>query len=121
MDVTETAEELSLLMARQLRLKGGRLADVAARAGGKLPRNLHAEVQAILEAEALAGHPKLSYRVDQKRVRAADRKLRYFLGKQDPKAERRAEILDRLAGIVFILFAATLGVFFLAVWQGYIP
>ncbi|MEO0915736.1 MAG: hypothetical protein AAFY31_01960 [Pseudomonadota bacterium] len=97
------------------------MADVAERAGRKLPKHLHAEVQTILEAEALADHPKLSHQLNWKRIKTADRKIRQFLNKQDPKAERRAEVLDRLAGIVFILFTASLGVFFLALWQGYIP
>ena len=115
------SEELAEIMARQLRVRGGPLADVAARAGRKLPRHLHAEAGVIIEAERLASHPKLAHRVDAKQLKKAERKLRYFLDKQDPKAERRAELLDRLAAIVFILFVIVLGVFFLALWRGYIP
>ena len=112
------AEELSVAMARQLRLRGGGLSDVAARAGRKLPRHLQAEVHVIVEAETLAEHPKLAHRVDEKRLKTAARKLRNFLDKQDPKAERRAEILDRLAVIVFIVFAIAVGAFLVALSQG---
>lgn len=105
-------------MARQLRLRGGRLSDVAARAVRKLPRSLQAEAQVIIEAETLAEHPKLAHRVDAKRVKRAERKLRAFLNKQDPRAERRAEFLDRLAAIVFVVFVAVLGVFLVALWRG---
>lgn len=115
------SEELAGVMSRQLRVRGGRLADVAARAGRKLPRHLHVEAQAIIEAETLSAHPKLSHRVDARRLKKAERKLRAFLDKQDPKAERRAEFLDRLAAIVFIVFVIVLGAFFFALWRGYIP
>lgn len=110
--------ELAETMARQLRLRGGNLGDVAARAGRKLPRHLQDEVRAIIQSETLAAHPKLAYRVDEKRLRKAERKLRAFLDKQDPRAERRAEILDRLAAIVFVIFVAVLGVFLVALWRG---
>ena len=120
MDVSVVANELAETMARQLRLRGGSLTDVTARAGSKLPRHLKTEAEVIIEAETLAAHPKLAHRVDDKRLKRADRKVRAFLEKQDPKAERRAEILDRLAGIVFIIFVIVLGAFFLALSQGYI-
>jgi hypothetical protein len=118
MNVSDMAENLAQAMARQLRLRGGRLADVTARAGRRLPRHLQAEAKAIVEAEALAAHPKLAHRVDFKRLKRAERKLRQFLDKQDPKAERRAEILDRLAVIVFIVFAIIVAAFFVALSRG---
>lgn len=120
MDVSELTEDLAATMARQLRLRGGSLADVTARAGRKLPRHLRAEADALIEAETLAEHPKLAHRVDEKRLRKAERKLRVFLDKQNPAAERRAEFLDRLAGIVFILFAVAVAAFLFALSQGFI-
>lgn len=105
-------------MAQQLRLRVGRLADVTERAGRKLPRHLKAEARAIAEAEALAAHPKLAYRVDARRLKKAERKLRAFLEKQDPKAERRAEILDRLAAVVFVVFVTALAAFLIALSRG---
>ncbi len=112
--------DLAATMARQLRLRGGSLADVTARAGRKLPRHLKAEAEALIEAETLAENPKLAHRVDEKRLKQADKRLRAFLDNQDPTAERLAEFLDRLAGIVFILFVIAVGVFFFALSQGYI-
>ena len=118
MDVSELTDDLAATMARQLRLRGGSLADVSARAGRKLPRHLKAEVDALIEAQRLAEHPKLTHRIDSKRLKRAERKLRAFLDKQNPNAERRAEVLDRLAGIVFILFVALLGAFFFGLSRG---
>ena len=119
MDISALSQDLAATMARQLRLRGGSLADVAARAGRSLPRHLKSEVDAIVEAEALAQNPKLTHRVDTKRLRRADKKLRAFLGQQNPGAERRAEFLDRLAAVVFVIFVAVLAVFFLALSRGY--
>lgn len=119
MNVTETAEELAAQMSRQFRVRGGRLADVAARAGRKLPGHLRHEVETIVEAETLTSHPKLAYRVDQKRVATASRKLRRYLAKLDPAAERRAEILDRIAAVAFVIFAVALAAFFVLISRGY--
>ena len=119
MDVTEVSERLAIAMARQLRVRSGSLADVTARAGRRLPRHLRAEAEAVIEAEALAAHPNLAYRVNPKALRKSERKLMNFLDKQNPRAERRAEVLDRIAGVVFILFTVVLAVFLLLLWRGY--
>ena len=49
------------------RLRSGDLKDVTSRAGRKLPKHLHTEVEAVLEAEHMAEHPKLMHRVDAAR------------------------------------------------------
>lgn len=119
MDVSEKAEELAAHMARQLRLRGGRLAEVATRADRLLPRRLHDDVAYLVEADEMARNPKLSYRVDARRFARAERRLRRFLDAQDPAAARRGEILDRLAAVVFVLFVIVLGLFFLLLSRGY--
>ncbi len=112
MDVNRTAEDLAAEMATQLRVRGDGLAEVAAKAGRKLPRHLQAEVQVVVEAKRTSEHPKLMHRVDEKRVTKAARRIRKFLSKQDPAAERRGEILDRLAAVAFVLFTVAVILFF---------
>lgn len=119
MDVSEKTEELAALMAKQLRVRGGALVDVAERAKTRLPRHLQAEVAFLVEAQELGAHPKLTLRVDEKRVKKADRKIRAFLEKQNPGAERRAEFLDRLAFVVFVLFSIIVAAFFVLISRGY--
>ena len=119
MDAGELADDLARTMARQLRLRGGSLAEVTARAGSRLPRHLRADAEAIAEAVTLSENPKLAHRVDAKQLKRAERRLRSFLDEQNPRAERMAEILDRLAAIVFILFVIVLAGFFLAWSRGY--
>ena len=106
-------------MAQQLRLRSGDLKDVATRAGRKLPKHLHTEVEAVLEAEHMAEHPKLMHRVDVARIKKAEKRLNRFLDKQDPKAERRTEILDTVAKIAFVIFSVVLAVFLTLLWRGY--
>ena len=118
MNIVERNEELAKTMARQLRLRGGSLADVAGRAGRKLTRPLAADVQLLVEAETLAAHPKFAHRIDQKQLARAERRLLTFLEKQNPAKERRDAFLDRLAWIVFVLFTILVALFFLLLSRG---
>ena len=106
-------------MAQQLRLRSGTLADVAARAGRKLPKHLRSEVDVVVKAGHMAEHPKLMHHVDSAKIAKAEKKLNRFLDKQNPKAERRAEILDTIAKIAFVIFTITLAVFLTLLWRGY--
>lgn len=119
MDVPQLSRDLADYMAQQLRLRGGRLVDVAGRAGRKLPRHVHEAVAEVIEAEEMARHPKMARLVDTRRVQRAEKRVRKFLDTQSPSAERKAEILDRLAAVAFVLFTAALAVFFWMVWRGY--
>ncbi len=118
MDVTKTAENLATRMAEQLRVRGTGLEDVAAKAGRRLPKHLQAEVRAVIEAAHMAEHPKLARKVDEKRVRTAVRRVEKFLARQNPSAERRGEILDRIAAIAFVLFTITVVLFFVLLSRG---
>lgn len=119
MNLNETSQALAAKMAQQLRLRSGDLRDVAARAGRKLPKHLRADVDAILEAQEMAKHPKLMHHVDAVRVTKAEKRLNRFLDQQNPKAERRTEILDTIAKIAFVIFSVVLAVFLTLLWRGY--
>lgn len=116
--MTKTAEDLAALMATQLRVRGEGLEEVAAKAGRKLPRHLHAEVQVVVDGLRMAEHPKLAQRVDERRVGKAVQRVKKFLAKQDPVAERRGEILDRVAAVAFVLFTVALVLFFVLLARG---
>ncbi|MEO0944715.1 MAG: hypothetical protein AAFY06_07705 [Pseudomonadota bacterium] len=118
MNINETADTLAETMAKQLRVRGSSLSDVAAKAGRRLPKRLHAEVQVVQDAVALDAHPKLGHRLDERRVKIAAKRIEKFLLKQDPAAERRGEILDRIAAVAFVLFTVALALFFFLLWRG---
>ena len=105
-------------MAAQLRVKGTELSDVVARAGRKLPRRLQSEAAILIEAQALSRHPKLGRRTDQARIVKAERRLRAYLDGLDPRSERRAEILDRLAAVGFVVLLVAGVLFYVLVRQG---
>lgn len=111
---------LSQKMATQLRVRGETLEDVAAKAGRKLPKRLQKHVDVLTEAAAAEKHPKLMRQIDPREVRKSRRRLTYFLDKQDPKSERRGEILDVIAKIAFVVVTVLLAVFFLLLWRGYL-
>jgi hypothetical protein len=119
MEVPEVSRNLADYMAQQLRVRGGRLADVAGRAGRRLPHKLHEDVADLIEAEAMSRHPKMARMVDRKRVQRAEKRIRHFLDQQSPGAERRGAILDRIAAVAFILFSITLATFFWLLWRGH--
>jgi hypothetical protein len=119
MELDERTNALAERMAQQLRLRSGGLADVSARAGRKLPKHLRTEVEVILNAQRMSEHPKLMHHVDAIQIRKAEKKLNRFLDKQNPKAERRAEILDTIAKVAFVVFAVVLAVFLTLLWRGY--
>lgn len=118
MSIRETANDLAETMAKQLRVRGGGLADVAAKAGRKLPKRLHAEVQIVLDAVTLDAHPKLGQRIDEKRVKTATQRIEKFLSKQNPAAERRGEILDRIAAVALVVFTIAVALFFFLLSRG---
>lgn len=119
MEIRDRTNSLANQMSTQLRVKGDGLADVAQRAGRKLPRRLRQDAQVMIEAEALSAHPKLVRRIDPKRVKRAERRLKAFLDRQNPGAERRGEILDVVARIAFVLVTIVLAVFFTLIYRGY--
>lgn len=118
MNVAETADQLAETMAKQLRVRGSGLADVAAKAGRKLPKHLRGEVQVVLDAVTVSEHPKLEHQLDKKRVTKAVRRVEHFLSKQNPAAERRGEILDRIAAVAFVVFVIALALFFFMLSRG---
>ncbi len=119
MEMQERTKSLATRMAAQLRVRGDGLADVAERAGRKLPKRLRDDAQVMIDAEALGGHPKLAKQIDAKRVGQAERRLSAFLDKQNPSVERRSEILDAVAKIAFVLVTIVLAVFFTLLYRGY--
>lgn len=119
MDVQEKSDALATLMAKQLRVRGaGGLADVAARAGRRLPKRLHRDVALWVSAGEKLQHPKLAVQVDEKALKQAEKRLRAYLDGQNPGVVRRGEILDLVAKIALVIWIVGLGVFFFLLWRG---
>lgn len=119
METSERIEAMATKMATQLRVRGDTLAEITGNAGRKLPRHLRREAESLIQAEAMLRHPKLWRLVDDRQVRRAEKRLNKFLDKKNPAAERRGEILDRIAGVAFVLVVSVLSVFFYLLSTGY--
>lgn len=119
MDIGERADALAEKMAAQLRVRGEGLADVAQKAGRRLPRHLRAEVERIVQAEEMARHPKLGRLVDERRIAKAEKKIARYLEKQNPASERWGEFLDLVAKIAFVFVVVVLSLFFWLLSRGY--
>ena len=120
MDVESKANALAEYMAVQLRVKGENLAEVSARAGRRLPKRLRPAVDTIVKAQTLQQHPRLKHVIDERAIKRAEKKLRAFLDRQDPRAARRGEILDVVARIAFVVLVVVLAVFFFLLWRGHL-
>ncbi len=103
MDLREKAEHLARLMGERLDATGEGFEARLAHAGKRLPRHIRAEGERIAEALALAEHPQLSRRIDQRRLKRACKAVERHLLGVDPWARRKAVFLDWLAGLAFAL------------------
>lgn len=119
MDVTGSTQAIAERMSARLRVKGADLAEVAARAGRRIPRRLRDDVETLIRAEAMSRHPKLARQVDPRRLSRATRNIDRFLAGRNPAAERWAELQDNVAKVAFVVFVAALAVFFWLVSNGY--
>ena len=119
MEIRDQADALAEYMSAQLRVKGDGLEAVTARAGRLLPRHLKGEVQKIVDASNMSAHPRLERMIDDMAVKRADRKVRTFLDRQNPGKARRAAILDRVAGVAFVVVTVVLIVFFVLLSRGF--
>ncbi len=114
----QNTDEVARHMATQLRVRSGSLERVAARAGRKVPSRVQKDVARLIEADHLANHAKLRKRLDAKALKTSQRRVGHFLDAQNPARERRNAILDRVAGIAFVVVSVGLALFFYLLSQG---
>ncbi len=109
---------ISKLFEQRLRVKGPTLSRQVDRAGRLVPRRLRAEARYLAEADLLAQNPKLYRMVDMAHARRAHDALTEWLRGVDPKASRRARMLDRLTLIAFNLLLLAVALVGVLVWRG---
>lgn len=119
METEASIRGLAHRMSKAFGVKGDSLAEVAGRAGRKLPRRVRADVAILVEAEKLAEHPRLSRRIDPRRIRRAERRVNRYLDRISPASARWGAVLDEVAKIAFLLVTAVLAVFFTLLYRGY--
>lgn len=115
-----TVAHLNTLLDEKLGLRKGSLGQRLRRAGRRLPAATRDDLRALAEAETLAGHPRLSQRLDPAGLERAYRDAAAYLQALDPAAARKTALL-RLAGVIAgnLLLVAALLVAVL-VWRGFL-
>lgn len=90
------------------------------RVGRRLPRRMHARAQVLIDAQKLAGHPKLARQMDQSVVTRAYEDLRAHLEAIDV-ADRRKGLMLGLAGSLAFNLLVVAGAFVAWLWwAGYV-
>ena len=113
MDLDGRTEKLAALMEERLGIRGRGFEAKLARAGRRLPKRLRREAARLVEARALAAHPRLSRRVDRPRLERAAAALERYLGGVDTKERQTTQAVNWLAGTAFnllIVFGLALSV-----------
>lgn len=122
--MTETAEQmarqLETLFAERLGLKRGPLRARIRAARRLLPADIRRDAQAVAEAAALSGHPRLGPAMAGGGVADAFARVRAYLEGPKPAEARTLRRLRIAAGLVFnMLVVAALLVAVLA-WRGFV-
>ena len=118
MDMEADLDKLAALMEERLGVRGDGFEEKFARAGRLLPRKLRREGSLLIEARAMAAHPKLGRRLDQRRLRTAAQALERHLERIDGTQRRITLAINWVAGNAFnllIVLALTLAVL---AWRG---
>ena len=116
--LNDQTTHLSQLMGQKLGVGGKGLSARTRRAGRALPIHVRRAVDELSQAEAAAGHPKLSQQVDPKALDRAYQTATEWLEPIDRPAKRRAAVMDWVAGTAFNLVVIAAAVFAILVWRG---
>lgn len=117
-DLHTTFARLRTGFAERLGLRGRDLGAVVARAGRRVPRRLRATAAVLVEAERMAGNPRLARLVDGARVAVAAREMEDWLATQDPRERRRTALIQSAALGAFYLLVTVGLVITVMVWRG---
>ncbi|MCB1329354.1 MAG: hypothetical protein KDK28_07860 [Maritimibacter sp.] len=118
MNLDARLDKIAALMEERLGIRGDGFEAKFARAGRLLPRRLRREGALLVEARALAEHPKLARRVDARRLRRAVRAFERHLTRVDGAERRLTRWINWGAGIGLGLFAIAALLVAVMAWRG---
>ena len=116
--LNDQTTHLSQLMGQKLGVGGKGLSARTRRAGRALPAKVRRAADALSEAEAAAGHPKLAQQADPAALDQAYRTATEWLEPIDRPAKRRAAVMDWIAGTAFNFLLIGLAVLAVLLWRG---
>jgi hypothetical protein len=101
-------------------VRGDGLETKLRRAGRLLPRWVRRDAALLVQAERVAGHPKLRMQIDASGLDAAYRHCDGWLRGVDPNERRKDRVLGLLAVNAFNLLLLTTGFIVWMVWSGHL-
>ena len=117
-ELSQQADALHELLNKKLGLRGATLSARLRKAGPALPKRLKKSGQTIVEAQTKVSHPKLARVIDPAPVDAAFTEITTYLNGIDRTEQRKATLLNWLAGQVFNLILIAVLLVLLLRWQG---
>ncbi|OWU85352.1 hypothetical protein ATO6_08265 [Oceanicola sp. 22II-s10i] len=113
-------QRLEKLLAAKYGIRDVGLEQGLRKAGRRIPRRLRRSGRAVVEAQRVAGHPRLVHQIDTARVSAEAERLAAHLEAIDTADRRKGMILSVLGSVAFNLLL--MGGLFLgfALWQGWL-
>jgi len=114
------SDRIAALLEDRLAVPGRGLEEKLRRGGRRLPRKVRAAAQVLVEADGLAGHPKLAATLDQGRLAAAYQTCHAHLARIGGRERAKTAALGVTGTIVVrLLIVAGLGLS-VAMWRGLI-
>lgn len=119
-EIRKRNHELRILAEKKFSVEVDSLEAALKKAGRRLPRKVRKKAVTLVEADKLAGHPKLAMMLDAQRIEEAQIELREALEAIDPADRRKGLVLSTLGMVsfnllvVFVVFVAVL------IWRGFL-
>lgn len=120
MDLQTRTDYLARLMEEKLGVRGKGLEAKLKRAGRQLPRYIRDHGAALVEAQALQDHPRLSMHADPDRLERAYADIERYLKGLDLWARRRDTFLNWLAGLSASFLFLVVILLALLRWRGFL-
>ena len=112
--------DLSDRLQAKLNLRPAPFAKMVARSKGRLPRRVLRDARALIQAEQMARHPKLSRTLDVGRLHQSATSVKTHLDSIDPAEDRKDRILSIIASIVFSLIVVFVLLVLVLRWRGFL-
>jgi len=119
-DIAAKIESVQDLLQAKFGVRKRALPKMLRRTGRRLPKRLHARAQVLVDAQALAAHPKMARRIDHAAVKRAYGDISTHLRAIDVADRRKGMILSVAGSVAFNILVVTVGFVVWLRWSGHL-
>ncbi len=119
-DIASKVEAIQELLTLKFGVKRQGLEVMLAKAGRRLPRRVQIKARVLVEAQALAGHPKLARQMDKTAVSRAFEDVKAHLKAIDVADRKKGRVLSLAGAIAFNLLVVLVAFVVWLWWRGYV-